>query len=76
VEDLLITNKEDNKAEIPEIVKPINSTIHTMKRVLIENKISFPNNISKDELTNIVRKNYLVRECENSEKIRKIKKPV
>ena len=59
----------EDKKEV-EVVKPINSTVSTMKHVLNENKISYTNNLNKDELCNIVRKNYLIRECENYEKIR------
>lgn len=69
-----IEQKENQDKKVVEIIKPINSTINTMKQVLNEHKIQYSNNINKDELCNIVRKNCLIRECENIEKSRKIKK--
>jgi hypothetical protein len=56
-----IKNKEDE-------VKTINATINTMKAVLDEHKIQYSSNCLKEELILIVRKNCLVRECENYEK--------
>jgi glucosamine--fructose-6-phosphate aminotransferase (isomerizing) len=41
----------EDKKEV-EVVKPINSTVSTMKHVLNENKISYTNNLNKDELCN------------------------
>jgi hypothetical protein len=47
--------------------RPIKATVASMKEVLNYHHVDFPSNAKKDELSVIVRKHNLVRECEKKE---------
>jgi hypothetical protein len=47
--------------------RPIKATVVSMKEVLNYHHVDFPSNAKKDELSTIVRKHNLVRECEKKD---------
>ncbi len=52
-------------------VRAIKATISSMKEVLDYHHVDYPSSAKKDELSEIVRKHNLVRECEKKESIKK-----
>ncbi len=55
-------------------VRPIKATVASIKEVLNYHHVDFPSSAKKDELSEIVRKHNLVRECEKKDANKKAEK--